>query len=490
MAMDANDSYRPPAPEGFEAPSRGIQAPPAGTASGGHAYQQAGATHATPSPSQVPPVTPPPAPPAAGGGRPDKGRGGGRRALTVVLSLLAAVVGAALMFGGLKLSGLLEPVVVDDTESAAGQTIEINATNEDATISQAVAKKCLPSVVSIYVETAEGYGVGSGVILDDDGNILTNYHVVEGAQSIQVTIDESNYVGEVVGSDWSSDLAVVKADLGGDSVTPIEVGDSDALVVGDWVMAIGSPYGLDQSVSTGIVSSLYRSTMLPGASGNTIYTNLIQTDAAINPGNSGGALVNDEGELVGINSIIQSESGSSAGIGFAIPGNYAVEVAEEIIAGDPVLHAYIGLSLQSVTPQNADRAGLSVSQGAYVAEVTAGGPADEAGIKEGDVVVKLDDEDIVSADGLILAVRSHEPGDTVEVTVVRGDEELTFEVELGTDEALQEEERRDESDRFSFGDFEANPGSYEGDAVDGSDAGAARMSATIQELNPDSVVSV
>ena len=226
-----------------------------------------------------------------------------------MLSLVAAVLGAAIMFVVLKFTGMLTPIIVDDGESAAGQTIEINATNEDATIAQAVAKKALPSVVSIYVETEDGYGVGSGVILDEDGNILTNYHVVENAVNTSVTIGENSYVGELVGSDPSSDLAVVKADLEGDSVTPIEVGNSDELVVGDWVMAIGSPYGLDQSVSTGIVSSLYRSTMLPGASGNTIYTNLIQTDAAINPGNSGGALVDDEGNLVGINSIIQSESG-------------------------------------------------------------------------------------------------------------------------------------------------------------------------------------
>lgn len=408
--------------------------------------------------------------------------------LTVVLSLVAAVLGAAIMFVVLKFTGMLTPIIVDDGESAAGQTIEINATNEDATIAQAVAKKALPSVVSIYVETEDGYGVGSGVILDEDGNILTNYHVVENAVNISVTIGENSYVGELVGSDPSSDLAVVKADLEGDSVTPIEVGNSDELVVGDWVMAIGSPYGLDQSVSTGIVSSLYRSTMLPGASGNTIYTNLIQTDAAINPGNSGGALVDDEGNLVGINSIIQSESGSSAGIGFAIPGNYAIEVANEIIAGEPVLHAYIGLSAQSVTPQNASRAGLLVTQGAYVASVTDGGPAAKAGIKEGDVIVKIDDQDIVSADGLILAVRSYEPGDTVKVTVVRGDEEKTFDVELGTDEALQQEQQ-DESDALSFGNFNTNPSSYESSSSEQTDDQAS-LTATIQELDPDAVVTI
>ena len=444
--MDANN-YRPPVP-----PEQGQQTPSAAP------------------PFQTANMSKP--------NKPSRGRG----PLTVVLSLVAAVLGAAIMFAALKFSGTLDPVVIDNTESNAGQTIEINATNEDASIAQAVAKKALPSVVSIYVETADGYGVGSGVILDEDGNILTNYHVVEDAINISVTIGDNNYVGEVVGSDSSSDLAVVKADLGGDSVTPIEVGDSDDLVVGDWVMAIGSPYGLDQSVSTGIVSSLYRSTMLPGASGNTIYTNLIQTDAAINPGNSGGALVDDEGRLVGINSIIQSESGSSAGIGFAIPGNYAIEVANSIIAGDPVFHAYIGLSVQTVTAQNADRAGLSVTQGAYVAEATAGGPAAEAGIEAGDVVTKIDDQEIASADGLILAVRSYTPGDTVTVTVVRGDEEMTFEVELGTDEALQEEQQ-DDSDAPSFGNFSPDPSAYNSGAE-------SSLSATIQQLNPDTIVTL
>ena len=236
-------------------------------------------------------------------------------------------------------------------------------------MAKAVAAKALPSVVSVYVSSNTGSGLGSGVILDTDGNIITNYHVVEGAESISVTINGKSYDATLVGTDASSDLAVVHAELNGDTVTPIEIGDSDQLVVGDWVMTIGSPFGLDQSVSAGIVSSLSRNQLMQSASGNTLYTNLIQTDAAINPGNSGGALVNAEGQLVGIDTLFSSDTESFAGIGFAIPGNYAIEIANKIIAGEQVTHAYIGLSMQTVNAQNAQQYHLSVNQGAYVAEV-------------------------------------------------------------------------------------------------------------------------
>ena len=370
-------------------------------------------------------------------------------------ALFGGLIGAAAMFGGLTFTGhlgVVTPLVQgqattaattqdqssESDMSSAGPTISIDATNATADIAQVVAKKALPSVVSIYVTTSQGSGVGSGVIIDANGNVLTNYHVVEGAQDITVTIGDNNYVGKVVGSDESSDLAVVHVDTEGVEVTPIEAGDSDALVVGDWVMAIGSPYGLDQSVSTGIVSSLYRSTMLPSTSGRTIYTNLIQTDATINPGNSGGALVNSKGQLVGINSIIQSTTGSSIGLGFAIPSNYAVEVAREIIAGEMVLHPYIGLSLQTVTAQNAHLHNLPVNQGAFVAAVIEGGPAEAAGIQQGDIIIKVGRDNITSADALILAVRSHKIGETVSVTLMRGTEQVTLDVTLASDEPLQQ----------------------------------------------------
>ena len=339
--------------------------------------------------------------------------------------------------------------VTTTQQSAAGQTISINAKDQDVTISQAVAAKALPSVVSVYVSSDEGEGLGSGVILDTDGNILTNWHVAGDATSISVTIAGKNYDATLVGGDASSDLAVVRADLQGDTVTPMEIGDSDALVVGDWVMTIGSPFGLDQSVSAGIVSSLARNELMQSTYGTTIYANLIQTDASINPGNSGGALVNAKGQLVGISTLFSSDTESFAGIGFAIPGNYAVEIANKIIAGEQVTHAYIGLSMQTVTPQNAEANNLSVNQGAYVAEVTEGSPAAAAGIQKGDIVIAMGDQPITSADGMILAVRSHAIGETVKVTVMRGTEEKTFDVTLDSDEALQalQQQQREEQQR-------------------------------------------
>jgi putative serine protease PepD len=203
-------------------------------------------------------------------------------------------------------------------------------------------------------------------------------------------------------------------------------------------------------VSTGIVSALYRSTVLSSSSGNTVYSNLIQIDAAINQGNSGGALVNNKGQLVGINTLLESTSGDFSGIGFSIPGNYAVSIAKKIIAGETVTHAYIGLSMLTVNSQNAKSNNLSVNSGAYVAEVTSGGPADKAGIKQGDIITKIDDTTITSADGMIIAVRSHEEGDVVTVTFNRNGTEQSVQVTLGNDEQLQEEQQQQEKQQNSL----------------------------------------
>ncbi|MBQ1840540.1 MAG: trypsin-like peptidase domain-containing protein, partial [Atopobiaceae bacterium] len=271
-----------------------------------------------------------------------KGGKGAGTLKSLVGGLVGGAVGALAVTLTLNAAGITGTTkVIETTQSSAGQTISINATTEDATVAKAVAAKALPSVVSVYVTSSMGDGLGSGSVLDLDGNIITNYHVVEGAESISVTINGKSYDATLVGTDASSDLAVVHAELNGDTVTPIEIGDSDALVVGDWVMTIGSPFGLDQSVSAGIVSSLSRNQLMTSAAGNTLYANLIQTDAAINPGNSGGALVNAQGQLVGISTLYSSSTESFAGIGFAIPGNYAIEIANKIIAGEQVTHAYI-----------------------------------------------------------------------------------------------------------------------------------------------------
>lgn len=366
-----------------------------------------------------------------------------RRGLkAVLLGLLGGVVGAAALVGILVATDVITPSV---QVSGGQQQITIDPSDEDVTTANAVAAKALPSVVTVYCTFPEGEGMGSGVIYDTNGNILTNNHVVEDAESISVSLNGESYDAELVGTDASSDLAVLHVDFGDTQVTPMEIGSSSDLQVGDWVMSVGSPFGLESSVSQGIVSALSRSTLLENASGNTLYTNLIQTDATINPGNSGGALVNAEGQLVGICTLYSSDTESFAGIGYAIPSDYAVEVADKIIAGETVTHAYIGLSMQTVNAQNATQHGLSVDSGAYVVEVTEGGPAATAGIQVGDVITSIGGERISSADAAILAVRSHSIGETVQVTVMRGSEELTFDVTLGSDEALQQQQEEQQN---------------------------------------------
>ena len=365
-----------------------------------------------------------------------------RRTLkALIVGLLGGVVGAAALVGVLLATDVIG---TGDTVTVAGgqQEITIDPSDEDITTANAVAAKALPSVVTVYCTFPEGEGMGSGVIYDTEGNIITNNHVVEDAESISVSLNGESYDAELVGTDPSSDLAVLHVDFGDTEVTPMEIGSSADLQVGDWVMSVGSPFGLESSVSQGIVSALSRSTLLEGSSGNTLYANLIQTDATINPGNSGGALVNAEGQLVGICTLYSSDTESFAGIGYAIPSDYAVQIADMIISGETVTHAYIGLSMQTVTPGNAARHDLAVDEGAYVVEVSADGPAAAAGIQEGDVITSIGGEKISSADAAILAVRSHSIGETVSVTAMRGSEEKTFEVTLGSDEALQEQQEQ------------------------------------------------
>lgn len=364
--------------------------------------------------------------------------GGGVKA--ALLGLLGGVVGAGAICGVLLATNVMSPSSAQT--SSGSQQITIDPSDTDISTANAVAAKALPSVVTVYCTFPEGEGMGSGVIYDDQGNILTNNHVIDGAESISVSLNGQSYDAELVGTDPSSDLAVLHVDFGDTEVTPIEIGSSSDLQVGDWVMSVGSPFGLESSVSQGIVSALSRSTLLQSASGNTLYTNLIQTDATINPGNSGGALVNDQGQLVGICTLYSSDTESFAGIGYAIPSDYAVEVADKIIAGETVTHAYIGLSMQTVNAQSSTRYGLGTDSGAYIVEVVDGGPADEAGIQAGDVIVAIGDDKVSSADGAILAVRSHEIGETVPVTVVRGGQELTLDVTLGSDEELQQQQEQ------------------------------------------------
>ena len=397
-------------------------------------YEQArgsdGASGVPPIPGQEPGLAQAPDP------KPKKDHKGVK---TVLMGLVGGVVGAGLVCGVLLGTGVIGKSSTTLT-SGTTQSVTIDPNDEDTTTANAVAAKALPSVCTVSVVSSSSSGLGSGVIYDTDGDIITNYHVIEDADTITVTIDGTDYDATLVGSDSSSDIAVIKADLNGASVTPIEVGDSSELQVGDWVMSVGSPFGLEQSVSQGIVSALTRNELLTSSSGNTLYTNLIQVDCNVNPGNSGGALVDSEGKLVGICTLYTSSTESFAGIGFAIPGNYAVKLAQKIIAGETVTHAHIGLSMQTVNESNAKANKLSVTSGAYVSDVTEDGPAANAGIQKGDIIIGMDGSTITSADAVILAVRSHEIGDTVQVTVMRGNEEKTFSVTLDDDEELQQQQ--------------------------------------------------
>ncbi len=328
-------------------------------------------------------------------------------------------------------------------------TIEI--TGEDHTLAEVVAAKVLPSVVCIYVYSgSSSYGgvsntssltesaLGSGIVLTEDGYVLTNYHVIEGGSAFKVSVQGESCDAELVGTDASSDLAVIKIkNVSG--LVAADIGDSDDLTIGEWVMSIGSPFGFEQSVATGVVSATSRSDIMEiestgyGQSEIAIYPNMIQTDAAINPGNSGGALVDSNGQVIGVNTLISSASGGYSGVGFAIPINYAIALAEQMIAGETPSHAQLGVSLSTVNSSNAHRYNLSSSSGAYVAGVTEGSGADAAGIKAGDIIVGFAGKTITSASDLMVAIREHQIGETVDVVVNRDGIEKTFQVTLGSD---------------------------------------------------------
>ena len=295
-----------------------------------------------------------------------------------------------------------------------------------------IAKRVGPAVVQIDVTGADGSGAGSGVVIDKAGYILTNNHVISGASdgSIQVIFSNQSVTeGKVVGRDPSTDLAVLKVTHS--PLTVATLGDSGKVAVGDPVVAIGSPLGLQGTVTTGIVSALDRPVHVSGDGSDTdAVIDAIQTDAAINPGNSGGALVAADGAVVGINSAIASlgsggtgQSGS-IGLGFAIPINSARDVATQLIKTGHVAHASLGASTRSVTDGN--------RLGAYILQIDPGGPAAKAGLKEGDVVKLIDGKLITSADDLTVAVQKHKPGDVVTLRYVRGSKENNVKVTLGS----------------------------------------------------------
>ena len=362
--------------------------------------------------------------------------------LPIFITALAGCACGALLVIALIMSGTLDigggrNAVTAGASGSSAQKITIDS--EDTTLAEAVSAKALPSVVSITAtssgsqngslsqsadESDSSGSVGSGVVLDTEGHILTNNHVVDGYDQYVVTMDDgTTYEAEFVGNDASSDLAVIKLkDADASKLTPIEIGDSSKLNVGEWVMAIGSPFGNEQSVSTGIVSALYRSTAMSSTSGNTIYANMIQTDAAINPGNSGGALVNMDGKVIGINSAKIVANGVE-GIGLAIPSNAVQNVISAIMEKGYVPRPYLGVSI--FDQQGAARYGyqLNLKKGVYIFQVVPGGPADQAGLRKGDVITAIDGDDIKGVSDLRAKIAEHSVGDKVELTIQRGGQE-------------------------------------------------------------------
>jgi len=270
-------------------------------------------------------------------------------------------------------------------------------------------------------------GLGTGMIIDNQGHILTNNHVVGGADKINVLLaDGRQYDASVVGTDPKTDLAVIKIKADGE-VPHVTFGDSDKIEVGDWVVAIGHPRGLDQTVTQGIISAKHRQGILNPTS----YQDYLQTDAAINPGNSGGPLLDLEGKVIGINAAIESTSGGFEGIGFAIPSNMAVHVAQQLIAHGKVERGWLGASIQDLTPALAKSMNLNIMHGALVEKVAKGGPAAEAGIIKGDVITAYQGQPVSDASLLRDKVAGTTIGQEADVTVLRNGKSMDLKVKIG-----------------------------------------------------------
>lgn len=286
----------------------------------------------------------------------------------------------------------------------------------------AIVANVQPSVVSVLV----GQGAGSGVIWDDDGHVVTNNHVVDGASSIVVVLASGERLpAALLASDPLTDLAVVRVEKTG---LPAATFDEEIPVVGELALAIGNPLGFESSVTAGIVSGLHRS--IPSGGTTPSLVDLIQTDAAISPGNSGGALVNSSGQIMGINVAYIPPQASAVSLGFAIPAATVVDTVEQLLEDGTVEHAFLGIEPRPLTPEIASQLGLSVQQGVFVFSLTPGAAAEEAGLQEGDVIVEFNGQAIATVEDLFAALRSASPGDTVSTKLNRDGEEQTVEVTL------------------------------------------------------------
>jgi S1-C subfamily serine protease len=391
-----------------------------------------------------PPATPPPDPggKVTRGGPPRPGRGWRTASIAAVAILLAIVFGVGLFAGWVYGRDTTTATPAASATSALQQgsnptvTVPQLTGNNIQTVQEAVIQKVSPSVVQVNVTTAQGGGIGSGVIIDKRGYIVTNDHVVAGAQQIQVVLyDGTKLNAQLVGTDSTDDLAVIKINPPSNLVVAT-LGNSSQLKVGEDVMAIGNPLGITQTVTHGIVSALNR-TVSEGQGSNAVIPDAIQTDAAINPGNSGGALVDLQGNVIGIptlNAIDPEFNTPASGVGFAIPSNRVNFIATQLIQDGKVLHtgrAALGVSVESVDPYVASLNNLPVQQGALIASLQSGGPAQQAGLQVGDVIVQINNTPVTDTSSLGDALAQYNIGETVAVHVYRGNQQLTINVKLG-----------------------------------------------------------
>ena len=348
-----------------------------------------------------------------------------RRTLSTAAVLVAAAaigVGGAATYAGLAPEGtrtIVRQETVSNGEPAANTT--------GLSVSD-IYQRTQKGVVEITVTTSQPtnpfggqqtqQAQGSGFVYDSNGRIITNQHVVEGATSISVRFwNGKTYKAELVGSDPSTDLAVVKVDAPASVLTPLTLADSNDVAVGDNVVAIGSPFGLENTVTSGIVSALHRQMTSPN---NFSIDDSIQTDAAINHGNSGGPLLNAEAQVIGVNAQIESDSGGNDGVGFAIPSNTVKSIVSELISTGKAEHAYLGVSVETVNAS------------VRITEVRNGTPAADAGLQSGDTIVSVDGKRVVSGDDLTSAISTKKPGDTVSITYSRGGQSHTVKIELAS----------------------------------------------------------
>ena len=391
-------------------------------------------------------TTPPPAgpEPQAAASKPPKKRrkhSGGRIVRNAVALVLAAAMGFAGGFVGARVGNAGNKVVIQQVERTDSSAASGTAVSSSGMTTSQVSEMVSPSVVVItteqvvysqwswYGQNQVESGAGSGVIISSDGYILTCAHVVSGASQITVTIGDTDYTATVVGEDDTSDVAVLKIDATG--LTPATVGDSDSLSVGDSVLAVGNPLGeLGGTVTSGIVSALNRSVTIQGTS-STNTMSLIQMDASVSPGNSGGGLFNMNGELIGLVNA-KSSSSDAEGLGFAIPINDAIQVAQDLLENGYVSgRPYMGITYIAVTDAQT-AAQLNVNAyGVYVVDVVQGGPADKAGLKAGDRIVSIDGTEIAQKDDLGTLMQQHTAGDTLSITVARDGQMQTVSLTLG-----------------------------------------------------------